>query len=487
MSFATLILAAGAGTRMKSARAKVVHELLDKPLIRWVVAAARAAGSAETIVVVGHGREQVIPLVEKDSTVVVQDEQGGTGHAIMVARDALGWGRAAVSGVVSPDATAPPPGTASRDRTPSVPPPTSLVVLCGDVPLITPATIAALVASQQEGAAAVSMLTHLLDDPTNYGRVIRDEAGNVARIVEEKDATPHERAIKECNSAAYCFDLEMLLACLDKLDNNNAQGEYYLTDVVGICAAEGLVVKAHTVDAEEIQGINSRAQLARATKSAQNRINSAHMAEGVTMLDPNLVWIGPDVTLERDVELLPLTLLFGRTHVGAGTTLGPNTRVKDSTIGCDCTIDESVLAEVVLEDGVSCGPRAYLRPGTVMKAGSKAGTHVEIKNSQVGVDSKVPHLSYLGDALLGEGVNIGAGTITCNFDGATKSPTVIGDHAFIGSDTMLVAPVTLGANVTTGAGSVITSDVPDGALAVERAKQTVIEDWTQRHKKEKPQ
>ncbi|MDR3037374.1 MAG: bifunctional UDP-N-acetylglucosamine diphosphorylase/glucosamine-1-phosphate N-acetyltransferase GlmU [Coriobacteriales bacterium] len=459
MSFATLILAAGAGTRMKSTRAKVVHELLGKPLIRWVVDAAQAAGSAETIVVVGHGREQVMPLVEKDATVVVQDEQGGTGHAIMIARDALGWGKAA----------------------------TSLVVLCGDVPLITPATITALVASQQEGAAAVSMLTHLLDDPTNYGRVIRDEAGNVTRIVEEKDATPHERAIKECNSAAYCFDLEVLLACLDKLDNNNAQGEYYLTDVVGICAAEGLVVKAHTVDAEEIQGINSRAQLARATKSAQNRINLAHMADGVTMLDPGLVWIGPDVTLERDVELLPLTLLYGRTRVGTGTTLGPNTRVRDSTIGCDCTIDESVLAEVVLEDGVSCGPRAYLRPGTVMKTGSKAGTHVEIKNSQVGVGSKVPHLSYLGDALLGEGVNIGAGTITCNFDGATKSPTVIGDHAFIGSDTMLVAPVTLGAKVTTGAGSVITSDVPDGALAVERTKQTVIKDWTQKHKKEKPQ
>jgi bifunctional UDP-N-acetylglucosamine pyrophosphorylase/glucosamine-1-phosphate N-acetyltransferase len=371
----------------------------------------------------------------------------------------------------------------------------SVVVLCGDTPLITPETIAALVASQQESGAAACLLTHRLDNPTGYGRIIRDERGDVIRIVEEKDATPEQRVVRECNSGAYCFDVPVLLESLQKLDNRNAQGEYYLTDVIGICVAEGRGVKAHVVDATETLGINSRAQLAQATGVMQRRINAAHLEAGVTMLDPALVWIGPDVTLENDVELLPLTLLFGTTSVASGSVLGPNTRVTDSEIGHRCLVEESVLIGTVLEDDVSCGPRAYLRPGTVMRVGSKAGTHVEIKNSTVGPGSKVPHLSYLGDATLGEDVNIGAGTITCNYDGAVKNPTVIGDRAFIGSDTMFVAPVNVGTDAVTGAGSVITQDVPDGALAIERAKQETVRDWarkhrerkTRKHTKEKPQ
>jgi bifunctional UDP-N-acetylglucosamine pyrophosphorylase/glucosamine-1-phosphate N-acetyltransferase len=473
MSFSTLILAAGAGTRMNSTRAKVVHELLDKPLIRWVVDAARAAGSNHIITVVGHAREQVIPLVD-DTTVVVQEERLGTGHAVMMARNAFaGAGDAGEGDIGEGDAGA-------DDRA-------SLVVLCGDTPLITPATISALVATRRESAAAVCVLTHILDDPTGYGRVIRDEWGNVLRIVEEKDATPVERAVRECNSGAYSFDVSTLLDCLVKLGNNNAQGEYYLTDVVGLCVTQGLPAKAYVVSAEETQGINNRGQLAQATKSMQRRINAAHMDAGVTMLDPELVWVGPDVTLDADTELLPLTMLYGKTSVGGGSVLGPNTRATNSSIGRDCRVDESVLISATLEDGVTCGPRAYLRPGTVMKAGSKAGTHVEIKNSIVGQNSKVPHLSYLGDATLGEGVNIGAGSITCNYDGAAKHPTMIGDRAFIGSDTMLVAPVKVGANTVTGAGSVITADVPDGALALERTRQVIVDDWTRTHKKEKPQ
>jgi bifunctional UDP-N-acetylglucosamine pyrophosphorylase/glucosamine-1-phosphate N-acetyltransferase len=329
------------------------------------------------------------------------------------------------------------------------------------------------------------MLTHYLDDPTNYGRVIRDERGGVVRIVEEKDATEAERAVRECNSGAYCFDVPVLLECLGKLGNDNAQGEYYLTDIIGLCVEAGLSVEAFVVDAEETQGINDRAQLARASRSMQQRINAAHMAAGVTMLDPSLVWIGADVVLEQDVELLPLTMLFGTTRVGSGSVLGPNTRVTDSVVGRECRVEESVLLGAVLADGVSCGPRAYLRPGTVMRAGSKAGTHVEIKNSIIGPNSKVPHLSYIGDATLGEDVNIGAGSITCNYDGLAKNPTVIGDRAFIGSDTMFVAPVNVGADAVTGAGSVITSDVPDGSLAVERAKQEVIRDWTRRREERK--
>jgi bifunctional UDP-N-acetylglucosamine pyrophosphorylase/glucosamine-1-phosphate N-acetyltransferase len=476
---------------MRSVRAKVIHELLGKPLIRWVVDAAWAAGSTQVITVVGHAREQVIPLVEKDTTVVVQEERLGTGHAVMMAREVLtdadvGYGRLSSPAVGDCEVA---PGRDSLDsrasRKNDGSSSASLVVLCGDTPLITPQTIDALASVQQESKAAVCVLTHLLDDPTGYGRIIRDEHDKVLRIVEEKDASPDERAVHECNSGAYCFDLPVLLESLRELDNQNAQGEYYLTDVVGICVAKGLEVRGHVVDAEETQGINGRAQLAQATKSMQRRINTAHLEAGVTMLDPELVWIGPDVVLGNDVELLPLTQLSGSTRVAEGSVLGPNTRVSNSVIGRDCRVDESVLEGVVLEDGVSCGPRAYLRPGTVMKVGSKAGTHVEIKNSTVGPGSKVPHLSYLGDATLGEDVNIGAGSITCNYDGFAKNSTRIGDRAFVGSSTMFVAPVSLGADAMTGAGSVITKDVPDGALGIERTRQTIKEGWAFKHTKKK--
>jgi len=454
MSFSTVILAAGAGTRMKSARAKVAFNLLDKPMVRWVVDAAKQAGSTEIFSVVGFAREQVEPLLA-DTIIVVQEERLGTGHAIMIASERL-----------------------SRKDLPA-----SLVVLCGDTPLITPETISQLVASRQQGNAAICMLTFEPEDPTGYGRVLRDERGNVTGIVEEKDATAAEKQIQECNSGIYCFDRTVLLDNLSELKNDNVQGEYYLTDLIAICVAKGLLVSANIVGAEEVSGINSRVQLAQATKTMQHRINTRHMEAGVTMLDPGLVWIGPDVTLENDVELLPLTMLYGKTTVASGTVIGPNTRVTNSIIGHDCRVDESVLIDVILEDRVDCGPRAYLRPGTVMKTRSKAGTHVEIKKSIVGEGSKVPHLTYLGDTTLGKGVNIGAGTITCNYDGQKKSPTIIGDRAFIGSDTMMVAPVVVGADTVTGAGSVITKDVPDGALAVERSEQKNIEGWTARHRK----
>jgi bifunctional UDP-N-acetylglucosamine pyrophosphorylase/glucosamine-1-phosphate N-acetyltransferase len=478
---------------MKSARAKVAHELLGKPLIRWVVDAAKAAGSDEIITVVGHAREQVIPLVENDTTIVVQEERLGTGHALMVARASVAPPAPPAAAPAEPAAAPAPaaapvpaaapaePAAAPAPQTASSQTASSLVVLCGDTPLITSTTIAALVALQQESGAAIGMLTHFLEDPTGYGRVIRDARGDVVRIVEEKDATAAERAVRECNSGAYSFDTTVLWENLRQLGCDNAQGEYYLTDLIDICVAQGQVVKAQVTDAEQTQGINSRTQLAQATRAMQRRINAAHLEAGVTMLDPALVWIGPDVTLENDVELLPLTLLGGTTRVASGSVLGPNVRVTNSVIGRDCRVDESVLIDVVLEDGVSCGPRAYLRPGTVMRTGSKAGTHVEIKNSIIGPNSKVPHLSYLGDALLGEDVNIGAGTITCNYDGAEKNPTMIGDRAFIGSDTMFVAPVTVGTDTVTGAGSVITADVPDGALALERTKQHIVRDWTRTH------
>jgi bifunctional UDP-N-acetylglucosamine pyrophosphorylase/glucosamine-1-phosphate N-acetyltransferase len=436
---------------MKSTKAKVAHELLDKPLVRWVVDAARAAGSDKIFTVVGHQHEQVAPLVS-DTITVMQDEQRGTGHAIMIAKNAL------LENCAGP----------------------SLVVLCGDTPLITAETIAALVASQQQAGAALSVLSHIVHNPTGYGRIIRNQDGDLLAIVEEADAAEQQRVVQECNSGAYCFDLAVLLESLDELSCENAQGEYYLTDVVGICARRGLAVKAHPAKGDEAAGINTRVQLEQASRSMQMRINRAHMEAGVTMINAEMVWIGPDVRLENDIELLPLTILGGNTTVGSGCVLGPNTRVADSVIGCNCRIDDSILYNVRLEDEVTVGPRAFLRPETVMKRGSKAGTHVEIKNSVIGENSKVPHLSYLGDATLGDDVNIGAGSITCNYDGVVKNHTTIGDRAFIGSDTMLVAPVSLGSDVVTGAGSVITKDVPDFALALGRAEQTNKKGWTLR-------
>ncbi|NLG10676.1 MAG: bifunctional UDP-N-acetylglucosamine diphosphorylase/glucosamine-1-phosphate N-acetyltransferase GlmU [Coriobacteriaceae bacterium] len=456
MKFSTLVLAAGEGTRMKSERPKVVHEMLGLPLVQWVVRAARKAGSAEVLTVVGYAREQVIPLVE-DTLIVVQEEQLGTGHVIMVAREQLEELAAA--------------GKAD-----------SLVVLNGDSPLISSQTIASLVNLQQLRQAAVCVLTQVAEDPSGYGRIVRDEAGNVVGIVEEKDASPAEKKIRECNSGAYSFDLRALLSCLDKLNAANAQGEYYLTDVLGILAQEGQRIIAHIAeDASETWGINSRLQLAQATKYMQQRINETFMMEGVTMLDPTLVLIGPDVKLENDIEILPMTILYGQTRIGKACKLGPNTRITSCKIGSGCTIDESVLIDSMLEDDVNVGPRAYLRPGTVMKQGSKAGTHVEIKKSTIGAHSKVPHLSYIGDATLGEGVNIGAGTITCNYDGMKKYPTLIGDKVFVGSDVMLVAPVKVGSGALIGAGSVISKDVPADSLAIERNDQRIVEGWAIRH------
>ncbi|MEG0374146.1 MAG: bifunctional UDP-N-acetylglucosamine diphosphorylase/glucosamine-1-phosphate N-acetyltransferase GlmU [Raoultibacter sp.] len=446
-----IVLAAGAGTRMKSKRPKVAHEVLGKPLVRWVIDAARKAGIAEVVSVVGHEREQVIPLVESDTEIVVQPDRNGTADAVAVCREAL----ADFGG--------------------------SLVVLSGDCPLITPETIHALVVEREQTDAAVVVLTMEMENPFGYGRIVRDEDGAVSRIVEQKDCSEAEATICECNSGFYCFDAKALFAALEKVGSDNAQGEYYLTDVLEICRNEGRLVSALiTKDHTECLGINSRNQLAQATKYMQRRINEHHLAEGVTMTDPELVWIGPDVVLAQDVELLPLTFLFGKTAVGEDTVIGPNSRLTDTVVGRGCALEETIAVKARIDDDATCGPRAYLRPGTHLCEGAKAGTHVEIKKSTIGKGSKVPHLSYIGDTEMGEGVNVGAGSITCNYDGVHKHKTTIKDGAFIGSDTMLVAPVTVGADSIIGAGSVITRDVSSGALALERSKQIEIADWKSR-------
>ena len=456
MSTAAIVLAAGAGTRMKSKKPKVAHEVLGKPLVRWVVDAARAAGVDRVVSVVGHAREQVIPLVEADTQIVVQERQDGTAGAVAVCADAL----------------------ADFDG--------SLVVLSGDCPLITPDTISALIKAREEADAAVVVLTMQFANPFGYGRIVRAADGSVERIVEQKDAAPEEAAITECNSGFYCFDARALFDALSQVSDDNAQGEFYLTDVLEICRRAGRrVLGVAAADVSECLGVNSRAQLAEAAGIMRDRINARHLAAGVTMWDPASTWIGPDVEIDRDVELLPQVILMGETSIGEDSVIGPNTRLTDTVVGRGCVIDETVAIEARVDDGATCGPRAYLRPAAHLCEGAKAGTHVEIKKSTIGAGSKVPHLSYVGDATVGEGVNLGAGTITCNYDGAKKWPTVIGDDVFVGSSTMLVAPVTIGAGSLIGAGSVITEDVSADALALGRARQVEIEGWAAENRRKR--
>lgn len=450
MEASALVLAAGAGTRMKSAKPKVAHEILKKPLVRWVVDAAHEAGIKAVTTVVGNGREQVECLVE-DTNTVVQAEQLGTAHAVKIAREALG------------------------------PKPGSVVVLTGDSPLIRPETIKQLVEVQQQQDAAVVVLTMEVTDPFGYGRIVRDAEDIVCAIVEHKDCSDDQLLITECNSGFYCFDKEFLFDALDRVSAENAQGEYYLTDVLGLAYEAGkTVVGLVTDDPTECLGVNSRKQLAEATACLQTRINNHHMDNGVTIMDPSTTWIGPDVTIAADTEILPLSFLYGATQVGSDCVIGPNSRLEDTIVGNGCTLEETIALQSRIDDGATCGPRAYLRPETHLCEGAKAGTHVEIKKSTIGKDSKVPHLSYVGDATVGVDVNLGAGTITCNYDGEKKWPTTIGDRAFVGSDVMLVAPVTLGADCLIGAGSVITKNVSEGALGLGRARQTEIEGWNKK-------
>ncbi len=450
MSLTAIVLAAGEGTRMKSRHPKVMHKVLDRPLVWWAIRSAREAGATRIVLVVGSGAAEVRSYFGDDADIefVEQTERLGTGHAVRVVKDALG-------GFTGP-----------------------VVVLNGDLPLVRPKTISALVDATRASHSACAVLTMTPPDTTGYGRVVIEE-GQVKAIIEHKDCTPAQReGLRECNAGAYCFCGGRLTDNIDRIGNDNVQGEYYLTDMVGIYVSMGEPVSAvHCEDYAELLGVNDRVQLAQVTKVMQRRINEGLMHAGVAMLDPDQVWVGPDATIGRDCVLLPQTIIWGRTTVGEACTIGPNSRLVSARVGERCLVDESIIVDSAIDDDVSCGPRAYLRGGTHFHDGSKAGTHVEIKGSEVGEGSKVPHLSYIGDARMGRGVNIGGGSITCNYDGKHKSHTEIGDHVFVGSDTMLVAPVTIGDNALIGASSCITRDVPAGALALERSRQFVQEGW----------
>ena len=454
MPITAIVLAAGEGTRMKSKHPKVTHQILGRPLVGWAVDAAQQAGADRVVVVIGNGAEEVQQALSPwNVETVVQEERKGTGHALKVALEQADVEDGCV------------------------------LVLYGDTPLLVPETIKSLAQQVTEQGHAAAVLTMTPPDPSGYGRIVVDETGQVDAIIEHKDCTPAQREeLTECNSGVYAFDAEQLKAHIGDITPNNVQGEYYLTDMAELLKpADQSVVAEHVSDDTETLGVNSRIQLAEAAKVMQRRINQHWMAAGVTMCDPDLVWIGPDVTIGRDTELLPMTFLNGTTAIGEDCVVGPNTRLTDTAVADSCTVDETVAEQAVLEKGVTCGPRAYLRPGTHMLEHSKAGTHVEIKKSTIGRNSKVPHLSYIGDTTMGEDVNVGAGSITCNYDGYGKNPTTIGDRVFIGSNTMMVAPVSLGDDAMTGAASCIVEDVPAGALGLGRARQTNIPGYSAVH------
>ncbi|MFJ6984941.1 MULTISPECIES: bifunctional UDP-N-acetylglucosamine diphosphorylase/glucosamine-1-phosphate N-acetyltransferase GlmU [unclassified Streptomyces] len=453
---AVVVLAAGEGTRMKSATPKVLHDICGRSLVGHVLAASRELDPEHLVVVVGHARERVTAhLAEADPAALtaVQEEQNGTGHAVRTGLEQLGG---AVDGTV--------------------------VVVCGDTPLLTGATLAALTATHHADGNAVTVLTAEVPDATGYGRIVRDDAtGAVTAIVEHKDATEAQRALREINSGVFAFDGQLLAEALKQVRTDNSQGEEYLTDVLGILREAGHRVGASVAaDHREIAGINNRVQLADARRVLNERLLHAAMLAGVTVVDPASTWVDVTVTFEQDAVVHPGTQLQGATHLAEGAEVGPNSRLKDTRVGAGARVDNTVADSAEVGPAATVGPYAYLRPGTRLGLKAKVGTYVETKNAVIGEGTKVPHLSYVGDATIGEYSNIGAASVFVNYDGRDKHHTTIGSHCRTGSDNMFVAPVTVGDGAYTAAGSVITKDVPPGSLAVARGQQRNIEGWVAR-------
>ncbi len=457
---AVVVLAAGEGTRMRSSTPKVLREIAGRTLLGHVVHAAAALNPEQLLVVVGHGRDQVVAhlaTLDPEARPVDQVEQLGTGHAVRLALDTL----PRVDGVV--------------------------VVVAADSPLLTSATLADLLARHVLAGAAATVLTAVVSDPTGYGRIIRGEGDEVLSIVEQRDADAQQLEVDEINSGVFAFDAELLVKALKQLGVENSQGEEYLTDVVGLLSAAGHLVLARSVaDPLEVLGVNDQAQLAAVGAHLRDRIIGDWQRAGVVVVDPATTWIDATVVLSVDVTLLPGTQLHGATTVAAGVRIGPDSTLRDVVVGESATIIRSHLEGSEIGADASVGPFSYVRPGTVLGQGGRIGAYVETKNARIGAGSKVPHLSYVGDAVIGVGTNIGAATIFVNYDGVAKHHTVVGDQVRIGSDTMLVAPVTIGDGAYTAAGSVITEDVPPGAMAVGRAKQRNIRGWVSRRRARTP-
>ncbi|MBI5453102.1 MAG: bifunctional UDP-N-acetylglucosamine diphosphorylase/glucosamine-1-phosphate N-acetyltransferase GlmU [Deltaproteobacteria bacterium] len=460
-NLAVIVLAAGKGTRMKSTRPKVLHEVAGKPMLFYPLAIMEELKAGRVAVVIGHGADDVkAAFPSKKIGFVLQKEQLGTGHAVATALKSL----SDFSGDV--------------------------LVLSGDVPLITKETVSAFLKLHRAGGRsrpALSLITMALDAPKGYGRVVRDEDRAVVRIVEDKDCTPGERHINEVNSGIYVFRSDFLFSAIKKIGRNNAQGEYYLPDLIALAVAKGLNVKALThADPEEVMGINNRVELARAAVVMRRRINESLMMEGVTIIDPEHTYIDHGVKIGADTVVYPGAHIKGATVIGESVVIEEGVRIVDSKIGPSTAIKSySIVEESVLGNKAQIGPLARLRPGNVIEDQARIGNFVEVKKTRIGKGSKVNHLSYIGDAVIGESVNIGAGTITCNYDGVHKHRTTIEDNAFIGSDSQLVAPVTIGKGAYVGSGTTVTKDVPPDALVITRTKERVIEGWARKKRAEK--
>lgn len=436
MKCTAVVLAAGEGTRMKSSIPKVIHPILGKPMAAYALDAAQAVSDGSPILVVGYQAEEVKAALGAEARYVIQDEQLGTGHALQQAESLV-------------------------DQASDL-----VLVTNADMPLVRPETLTEIMDAQSGHKGPMTLLTLEAEDPRGFGRVIRGEDGSVIAIVEETDASEEELAVKECNAGMYCFQAEWVWQALPKIDLSS-KGEYYLTDLVEIAVQEGQSVQAVVAsDVKELIGINNRIHLAEAVKILQRRLNRQWMLAGVTIIDPETTYIESGVRIGQDTVIKPNTYLEGETVIGQNSTIGPDTTLKDAQIGDDCQIESSTVEDAVVEDGVDIGPYSHLRKGAHLGRGVHIGNYCEIKEAYLGEGTKMGHFSYIGNAEIGKAVNIGAGTITCNYDGTKKHLTKIGDHVFLGSDTMLVAPVELGEGARTGAGSVVTKDIAPYTLAV---------------------
>ncbi|HET7821310.1 MAG TPA: bifunctional UDP-N-acetylglucosamine diphosphorylase/glucosamine-1-phosphate N-acetyltransferase GlmU [Ornithinibacter sp.] len=452
---AVIVLAAGEGTRMKSATPKVLHPIGGVTLVEHAIRAARSTGAEHVSVVVRHEREQVVELchrIDPDLVIADQDDVKGTGRAVECGLQAL------------------PPELHG-----------TVLVTYGDVPLLTGATLVELNDTHAESGSAVTVVTAHLANPTGYGRIVRDDEGRVEKIVEQKDATDEERAITEINSGIYAFDADVLRAALGQVGTDNAQGEKYITDVIAIARAEGHPVHAHVLDdLWQTEGVNDRVQLATLGRELNRRVCERHMREGVTIVDPATTWIDVDVSIGRDTTVLPGTQLLGATTIGTDAVVGPEVTLTDTEVGDGAQVSRAVANLAVIGPRATVGPYSYLRPGTRLGAGGKIGGFVETKNADIGEGAKVPHLTYAGDVTIGEGANIGAGTIFANYDGVAKHHSTVGRHSFIGSQTVVVSPVDIGDGAYVGAGSALTDDVEPGQIAVARSHQRNIDGWVAR-------
>ncbi len=443
-----IILAAGKGTRMKSDTIKVLHKLLDKPMLEYIYDALKPLNTEKIITVVGHQKDKVLEIYKEKSFFAEQLEQLGTGHAVLQAKDYF----------------------TNADE--------EVIILCGDTPLLTSQTLTELFEYHREGGFAGTVLTAKVDSPTGYGRIIRNQGNEVEKIIEEKDASPEEKLINEVNSGIFVFNSKLLFELLPQVGNDNSQGEYYLPDVLKLMVKKGYKVGAQVMkDPNEMAGINDRVKLYEAEQILKDRINKFWMLEGVTIIDPTSTYIGTNVKIDTDTIIYPMTFIEGNSRIGKGSIIGPNTKIKDSQIGNNTEIIQSVVLESQIGDNATVGPFAYVRPNCQVGNHTRVGNFVELKNTTLGDNSKSAHLTYLGDAIIGENVNIGCGTITVNYDGKNKYTTTIESDVFVGSNSNLVAPVTLKKGSFIAAGSTINKNVPENSLAIARSRQVVKENW----------